>query len=485
MQHSDSIVNADMIINRDATTTGLLAAMSDRDVKTLLILALLVGQRGSGPIARTAIAHALGCTPSTASERIQSLLRFRWQGQPLVVVTRRRRVDGTWDEPVYTLLPSAPFGFATEPMNPAPEPCARTTSPAAAPIRAFDAEDPVGGRTEADPVNHRVQANTVEVQSRAAASEAHREADDSVATDIRQWDTGGDDLRVGMARHGEDRTGAAGAGVDRPNVFADAASPHVGICQLGNDPYGTGTSELTSRKSNTGAALTRVGESRHGDVRHGPQTIQDNHPAIQDYDQLLFFPDSLIQDPGIAQREEASPLDPQTPSGSSDRSPHGGTGADTTRHGGTRLERRAEPRPVDHTPRRPYSQEAKALADRLKARLQARGVTVFPRDWHVKALASAAFLLKSLPVADVEALMDWALAHPYWGNKTTTMHQLVTLAAEWQQARQRPDHPTPPRFRGDMSPERGMTVAERNMTLLRRLYAEAVAEEVTVSEASG
>jgi len=111
--------------------------------------------------------------------------------------------------------------------------------------------------------------------------------------------------------------------------------------------------------------------------------------------------------------------------------------------------------------------------DRLKAQLQARGVTVFPRDWHLKALASAAFLLKALSVAEVEALMDWALAHSYWGEKTTTMHRLVMLAAEWQQARQRPDIPRWQRG-DDGSTNRGMTVAERNMALLRRLYAETL-----------
>jgi hypothetical protein len=123
------------------------------------------------------------------------------------------------------------------------------------------------------------------------------------------------------------------------------------------------------------------------------------------------------------------------------------------------------------------------LVDRFKVRLQTRGVTVLPRDWHLKALASAAFLLKSLSVAEVEALMDWALEHPFWGDKTTTMHRLVTLAAEWQQARQRPD--TLAGLRGE-PPRRGLTIAERNMALIRQYYADVVeAQEVTIVDASG
>jgi hypothetical protein len=116
--------------------------------------------------------------------------------------------------------------------------------------------------------------------------------------------------------------------------------------------------------------------------------------------------------------------------------------------------------------------------------LRARGVTIFARDWHVKALASAAFLLKTLSVAEVKALMDWALDHPFWGDKTTTMHRLVTLAAEWQQARQRVDDLAA--WRGGPRP-RGLTIAERNMALIRQYYADVCheAQEVTIVDASG
>ncbi len=84
---------------------------------------------------------------------------------------------------------------------------------------------------------------------------------------------------------------------------------------------------------------------------------------------------------------------------------------------------------------RPLAPEAKQLADALKQRLQERGVTVFPRDWHLKAQASAQRLLATLSLAEAEALMEWALAHPFWGTKITDWYRIVALAPEWQQAR--------------------------------------------------
>lgn len=125
-------------------------------------------------------------------------------------------------------------------------------------------------------------------------------------------------------------------------------------------------------------------------------------------------------------------------------------------------------------PGKRYSPEAKALADRLKRRLEERGVTVWPRDWHLKAMASATYLLRALSVADVEALMDWVLTHPFWGPKTTDMHRLVAVAAEWQQARQ---HQPVSSARARATPYEPMTVADRNAALLRRLYEATLHEQ--------
>ncbi len=113
-------------------------------------------------------------------------------------------------------------------------------------------------------------------------------------------------------------------------------------------------------------------------------------------------------------------------------------------------------------------------------------MTGFPRDWALKGQASAESLLRVLSVSDAEALMDWTLAHPFWGGKVTAMHQLITIAPQWQQQRNRQaagsleaeierkwGTPTAPTRPGTT------TVAARNAALLQRLYAQSTEEETT------
>ena len=97
-----------------ALATGFFAQISDRDWKTLCVLALHMDAQGQCYPSRDAIARALGVNKSTASDRIQSLLAFRWQGQPIVQATRGRQSDGTLGRQVYTILPIAPFGFGPD-----------------------------------------------------------------------------------------------------------------------------------------------------------------------------------------------------------------------------------------------------------------------------------------------------------------------------------------------------------------------------------
>ena len=134
--------------------------------------------------------------------------------------------------------------------------------------------------------------------------------------------------------------------------------------------------------------------------------------------------------------------DPSTPSESPDLtakpcdSPTEVGPVDTeARDGETDALKSERPNPAPPSAGRRSSPDAKQLANRLKQRLQERGVTVFPRDWHLKAQASAQHLLATLSMAEAEALMDWALAHPFWGTKITDWYRIVALAPEWQQAR--------------------------------------------------
>lgn len=105
----------------EALTSGFLAAISDRDWKTLCVIALHMDTQGQCYPSRDAIARALGVNKSTASDRIQSLLDFRWHDQPLVQTTRERHPDGTLGRQVYTILPIAPFGFGPDTPRHDPE----------------------------------------------------------------------------------------------------------------------------------------------------------------------------------------------------------------------------------------------------------------------------------------------------------------------------------------------------------------------------
>lgn len=98
--------------------------------------------------------------------------------------------------------------------------------------------------------------------------------------------------------------------------------------------------------------------------------------------------------------------------------------------------------PADKPPRAPRgpraSAEAKAAATYLKTRLQAAGMTVFARDWHLKAAATADRLLRSgLAPPDLHALIDWCLSDPFWADKVTTMDKVADLVGRWQLQRQK------------------------------------------------
>lgn len=96
------------------------------------------------------------------------------------------------------------------------------------------------------------------------------------------------------------------------------------------------------------------------------------------------------------------------------------------------------------TPRPPRnSEEAKRLSACLKQALQQRGVTYFARDWHLKAAGVAQRMLSGgLSPPEIQDLMDWALRHPFWGSKITTMDKIADLVGEWQIAERGEPHGT-------------------------------------------
>lgn len=390
-----------------ALATGFFAHISDRDWKTLCVLALHMDAQGQCYPSRDAIARALGVNKSTASDRIQHLLDFRWQDQPLVQATRERQPDGTLGRQVYTILPIAPFGFGPDHRGPDPEALPSGDASCAVPTMSGNGDMVEDHHVGVSQLGFIQLGTSRPLQTRSRINKIQSKQDPG----SREKDL-------------------------PPDPSTPLESPDL-------TPQGVPTREALGMSSQ---------EARHSTIEDLPDS--NGNSATN---QPIALGDTLMDQPNTLSLSEHRENE---------------TSQEAALVGSPL------PKDIDHS----QPPEAKALAARLKEQLQARGVTIFPRDWHLKAAASATLLLRSLSVSEVEALMDWALGHPYWGPKTTSMQRLVSLAAEWQQAR---DRPSPSRS-GLVKPMNTGTVMDRNMALLRRLYAESVAQgERNVNDTSG
>jgi hypothetical protein len=91
-----------------ARTSGLLAAISDRDWKTLCTLATFMDKDGKCYPSQARLARALRISRGSANVRIQSLARFRFEGKPVLLVERRIRRSRNgrrFDANRYTIMP--------------------------------------------------------------------------------------------------------------------------------------------------------------------------------------------------------------------------------------------------------------------------------------------------------------------------------------------------------------------------------------------
>jgi len=104
-----------------ARTSGLLKKISDREFKTLIALALYMDVNGDCYPSQDQIARDLGISRETTNRRIQSLLRFRFDGKPVVKAVRLRNKGGTWENVRYTILPVAQVKIFKKPNNNEPE----------------------------------------------------------------------------------------------------------------------------------------------------------------------------------------------------------------------------------------------------------------------------------------------------------------------------------------------------------------------------
>src|SRR5215217_9169299 len=74
-----------------ARESGLLAAISDRDWKTLCTLATYMDGEGYCFPSQAELAKAMGCSRQMANERIRSLAEFRFQERPVLVIVKGER----------------------------------------------------------------------------------------------------------------------------------------------------------------------------------------------------------------------------------------------------------------------------------------------------------------------------------------------------------------------------------------------------------
>jgi len=104
-----------------ARTSGLLKKISNREFKTLIALALYMDENGDCYPSQDQIARDLGISRETANRRIQSLLRFRFDGKPVVKAVRLRNKCGTWENVRYTILPVAQVKIFEKSINNEPK----------------------------------------------------------------------------------------------------------------------------------------------------------------------------------------------------------------------------------------------------------------------------------------------------------------------------------------------------------------------------
>ena len=88
-----------------ARTSGLLAAITDRDWKTLCTLATFMDENGRCFPSQAEIARALKINRTTANERIRSLAEFRFGGKPVLTVRKVPSRSGRFGRNDYTILP--------------------------------------------------------------------------------------------------------------------------------------------------------------------------------------------------------------------------------------------------------------------------------------------------------------------------------------------------------------------------------------------
>lgn len=89
----------------DTIESGLIADIGPERWQTLCVLASFMDKDGKCYPSQDLLAQRLSVTRETANRRIQSLLKYRWKGEPIVIMDKPRE-SGRWKNNVYTISSS-------------------------------------------------------------------------------------------------------------------------------------------------------------------------------------------------------------------------------------------------------------------------------------------------------------------------------------------------------------------------------------------
>jgi hypothetical protein len=92
----------------ETRVNGMMAAMSDRDWKTLCVLATYMNQDGQCNPSQARLARDIGVSHTSAWDRVKSLSRFRFNGQPVIDIAEKKRTpSGRFASLNYRILPES------------------------------------------------------------------------------------------------------------------------------------------------------------------------------------------------------------------------------------------------------------------------------------------------------------------------------------------------------------------------------------------
>ncbi len=92
----------------EAVHSGMLADMGPERWQTLCALASFMDRDGKCYPTQELLGHRLGISKENANRRVQKLLKYRWNGEPVLTMIKvRNPISGSWLKSVYTIHPNS------------------------------------------------------------------------------------------------------------------------------------------------------------------------------------------------------------------------------------------------------------------------------------------------------------------------------------------------------------------------------------------